>query len=646
MHTHLRFPLFSILLAFCFSTGTAAEPVFNQGDHVVIIGNTLADRMQHDGWLESYIHALLPEKELTFRNLGFSADEIKLRQRADNFGDPDMWMAKCQADVVMCFFGYGESLKGQAGVAMVAKDLAEMIDHMRSQKYNGQTAPRLFVFSPLAHEDHKSPHLPDGVDNNKNLQLVTEAMREVCKQKQVPFVDLFAMSQKLYAAADKPLTLNGIHLHEHGNRALAQAILTTSGSPLAGLSERALPADAEIAKLRDAVLDKNYHWFSRYRVIDEYNVFGGRSKLAWFGQSNADVMMREMEIFDIKTANRDRRVWAVANGSDLQVKDDNLPAELVVKPNKEGPLPGGAFPYLDGEEAISRMTVQDGLDVNLFASEKEFPRLINPVQMAVDPDGRVWASVWPSYPHWNPTQPRKDALVILPDENQDGKADDCVVFADELNSVTGFEFWGGGVLVAALPELWFLKDTDGDNRADLKIRMLQGMSSADSHHSANAMLLGPDGWIYWSRGIFNVAAFETPTRTFRTGESGVHRFNPRTFEIEFHYPIGPNPHGDVFDRWGFQFANDGTSGTGGYVSIGKGLRPGVVNGSRKNGDRLLQQAFCRAATFLNRARTTFWFVTRLGFWVCCSMKSSTTVRKLRPSARPISFSLKIRISVP
>jgi hypothetical protein len=65
------------------------------------------------------------------------------------------------------------------------------------------------------------------------------------------------------------------------------------------------------------VLDKNYHWFSRYRVVDEYNVFGGRSKLAWFGQSNADVMMREMEIFDVKTMNRDRKVWAVAKGRNV-----------------------------------------------------------------------------------------------------------------------------------------------------------------------------------------------------------------------------------------------------------------------------------------------------------------------------------------
>jgi plastocyanin len=217
------------------------------------------------------------------------------------------------------------------------------------------------------------------------------------------------------------------------------------------------------------------------------------------------------------------------------------------------------------------MKLAEGMEINLFASEAMFPRLINPVQMAVDTNSRLWASVWPSYPHWKPTEPRRDALLILPDEDRDGIADECIVFADQLNSVTGFEFWGGGVLVAAPPEIWFLKDTDGDDRADVKLRMLQGISSADTHHTANAMLIGPDGWLYWSRGIFNVANLETPTRTYRSSQSGVHRFNPRTFEVEFHFPIGPNPHGDVFDRWGYQFANDGTSGTGSYVNIGRGV---------------------------------------------------------------------------
>jgi putative heme-binding domain-containing protein len=546
----------------------AQAPKFqlNRDDCVAIIGNTLADRMQHDAWLETYIYALHPEHDLVFRNLGYPGDELKERIREESFGSPDQWLTKVKADVVFCFFGYNEALKGDAGLDGFRKDLGEVIDGMLAQKYNGESAPRLVFFSPIAHENVKSPHLPDGSANNASLAKYTAAMREICQAKSIPFVDLFTPTQRLYETAKAPLTINGIHLSEDGGRELARVI----AAELFGSAEPKLAAD-QLAKLRDAIQQRNYEWFSRYRVVDGYNVFGGRSKLAWFGQSNADVMIREMEIFDVKTANRDRLVWATARGSEHIVKDDNLPPELAVQTNKPGDRADGSFTYLGGEAAISKMKVGTGMKINLFASEEMFPELIKPVQMAVGPDGHLYASVWPSYPHWNPTKPRTDRIISLRDDNGDGVADKCVIFADELNSVTGFEFWGGGMIVAALPELWFLKDTDGDGKADYRVRMLQGMSSADSHHSANAMLLGPDGWLYWSRGIFNIAAIETPTKTFRSGASGVHRFNPRTFEMEFHFPIGPNPHGDVFDQWGYQFANDGTSGTGSYVNIGKGI---------------------------------------------------------------------------
>jgi len=546
----------------------AAEPTLQlrKGDRISYIGNTLADRMQHSAWLETYIHALYPELDITFRNLGYSGDELKLRQREENFGSPDEWLAKTKATVIFCFFGYNEALRGAPALEGFRKDLAETIDGMRGQKYDGEAPPRLVFFSPIAHENLKNPNLPDGSANNEKLAIYTKAMQEVCKAKGVLFVDLFTPTQKLYATADKPLTMNGIHLLDHGDRAVANVIV----KELFGVA-KIEKHEQELERLRQAVLDKNYHWFSRYRVVDGYNVFGGRSKLAWFGQSNADVMMREMEIFDIKTANRDERVWAVARGSDLTVTDSNLPPQLEVKTNIPGKLPGGKHPYLGGKEAIDKMKIAEGMQVNLFASEEMFPEVVKPVQMAVDTNGRLFASVWPSYPHWNPTEPRRDKIICLPDDDGDGVADRCITFADEFNSVTGFEFWGGGMLVAALPEIWFLKDTDGDDKADVKIRMLQGVCSADSHHSANALLIGPDGWLYWSRGIFNVATMETPTRTVRSGDSGVHRFNPRTFEMEFHFPIGPNPHGDVFDQWGYQFANDGTGGSGSYVNIGKGV---------------------------------------------------------------------------
>ncbi|MCU0707723.1 MAG: PA14 domain-containing protein, partial [Pirellula sp.] len=566
-----RFAFWTALIAFVFtmSPGVEAQPPafrLQPGDRIAVIGNTMADRMQHAAWLETYLVSLLPDHDLTFRNLGYPGDELKLRSREENFGSPDEWLTKVQANVIFCFFGYNEALRGETGLESFRRDLAEVIDGMRSQKYDGKSNPQLVFFSPIAHENLESPHLPDGTENNKKLSLYTKAMQDVCQQKQVRFIDLFHPSQQLYASDAMPLTMNGIHLSDHGDREIAKTIVAEL------LPEKPIPTDdGALENLRQAILDKNYHWFSRYRVVDGYNVFGGRSKLEWFGQSNADVMMREMEIFDVKTANRDRAVWQVSRGQAYEVVDDNLPEELTVRTNIPGKLPDGRHQYLGGKEAIEKMKIADGMQVNLFASEEMFPELINPVQMAVDPDGRLFVSVWPSYPHWNPTQPRRDKIICLPDDDGDGVADRCVTFADELNSVTGFEFWNGGMLVAALPEIWFLKDTDGDDRADLKIRMLQGVCSADSHHSANAMLLGPDGWLYWSRGIFNVSAMETPTKTVRSEQSGVHRFNPRTFEMEFHFPIGPNPHGDVFDQWGYQFANDGTSGTGSYINIGKGV---------------------------------------------------------------------------
>src|SRR5262245_25455136 len=62
------------------------------GDHVALVGNTLADRMQHDGWLEAYLHSRFPKHELTIRNLGFSGDELTLRLRSANFGSPERWL--------------------------------------------------------------------------------------------------------------------------------------------------------------------------------------------------------------------------------------------------------------------------------------------------------------------------------------------------------------------------------------------------------------------------------------------------------------------------------------------------------------------------------------------------------------------------
>lgn len=548
----------------------AAEPFveLKSGDHITFIGNTLPERMQHEGWLETLIQQRYADKDLVFRNLAFSGDELDKRPRSENFGSPQQWLTKTQTDVVFAFFGYNEAFAGEAGLPSFKSRLGSFIDQTAMEKYNGKSAPKLVLFGPLAHEDLKNPHLPDGKEHNVALKAYSDAMAAVANEKKVPFVDLFTPSLALYQSAKKPLTMNGVHLNADGDRAIGEVI------DKALFGEVAKKADEkQLEKLRTAINDKNFYWFNLYRTVDGYNVFGGRSKLAWFGQSNADVMSREMEIFGVMAQNRDKKVWAIARGQDAKVDDSNTPPEVPVKTNIPGPLPGGKHPFLTGVGGIEKMTVHKGMKVNLFASEEQFPDVINPVQMAVDTDGRLFVVTWPSYPHWNPKEPMGDKILILPDEDRDGKADKAIVFADNLNSVTGLEFWGGGVLVAAAPEIWFLKDTDGDDKADLKLRVLQGISAEDTHHTANSLCIGPDGWLYFSHGVFHVDNQETPTKTFRSQQTGTFRFNPRTYEVEFHHPIGPNPHGICFDQWGYQFCNDGTGGEGNYVSIGKGVGP-------------------------------------------------------------------------
>jgi azurin/glucose/arabinose dehydrogenase/lysophospholipase L1-like esterase len=547
--------LFLLAAAACSRAPQAPALELRAGDRICLIGNTLAERMQHHGWLETLLQHRFPEHGLVVRNLGFSGDEIATRLRSQGFGSPDEHLARCRASVVFAFFGYNESFGGAAGLAKFDEDLAEFLARTAAQRYDGAAPPRIVLFSPIAHEDLRDPHLPDGKANNARLESYTAAMAAAAARAKVAFVDLFAPTRALFAASERPLTINGIHLTEAGDRALAEIV------------DRALfgagPArdEARLASIREAVLDKDRHWFHRYRTTDGYSIYGGRGGLEFVdGQTNREVCERELEILDVMTANRDRRIQARARGGDLAIDDGNTPPFLEVKTNLPGKGPGGAHQFLSAPDTIAKMKVHAGMRVNVFASEEQFPELVNPQQAAVDTRGRLWVTAWPTYPHWKPKQPRNDKLLILPDEDRDGRADRCIVFADDLHNPTGFEFYNGGVLVAQVPDLWFLRDTDGDDRADVRERVLGGIDSADTHHSANSFVLGPGGDLFFQEGTFHHTQVETPWGPpVRVANGAVFRYEPRQhrFEVYTSYPFA-NPHGHVFDRWGQDFVTDGT----------------------------------------------------------------------------------------
>jgi lysophospholipase L1-like esterase len=483
--------LVSVLLISCLGVMLAAGPLraqqselsLDQGDRICIIGNTLAERMQHDGWLETLMQAGL-QKDLVFRNLGFSADTLAIRLRSKDFGTPDEWLGRLRADVVFAFFGYNESFAGESGLAAFEKQLSDFIRHTRSQKYNGDSAPLLVLFSPIACEDLRdkqprgpqegiaavNPHLPDFAETNQRLRRYTESMQRIAAEHEVPVVDLFTPTLRAWESGDQ-YTINGVHLNENGNAVVAEIIFRE----LFGKADFGDPQ--RLMNIREAVRDKNWHWFHRYRTTDGYSTYGGRADLKFTdGQTNREVVQRELEVLDYMTAQRDRKIHALVAGRDFAVDDSQAPPFIPVITNKPGAGPDGTHLFLSGAEAIDKMQVHEGMQVNLFASEEQFPELASPVQMSFDTRGRLWVAAWPTYPHWQPiVEEMNDKLLIFSDTDGDGRADDMKVFADRLHNPTGFEFWNGGVLVAQVPDLWFLKDTDGDDVADVRLRVLHGI---------------------------------------------------------------------------------------------------------------------------------------------------------------------------
>ena len=562
--------LAGVLLALL-NPAIAADPVvqLHRGDHVAIVGSGLADRQQHHGWLEALIHRANLDAQLTFRNLGFAADEVNLHPRSADVPPTEYFLSMKKgdtpaqhnpgiiykagmdfgADVIFAYWGFNESFRGPAGLEQFKHNLGAYLDAQLGAKYNGKESPKIVLFSPIAQEHLKSADFPDGETNNVNLALYTKAMAEVSEAKKVPFVDLFTPSRELFAKASAPLTINGIHLTEEGDRQLAPVQFKA----LFGVDAPST-SDPLVGKIRAAVIDKNTEWHHRYRTVDQFNIYGDRSRGAYEGVINAVTLGVEMAQRDVKTANRDLRVWAVAKGGDLKLIDDNLPPVPPVPPNRKDNVP-----YLSGQAALQHLKVAKGCEVEFIASEEMFPELVNPVQMNFDTKGRLWIAAWPSYPETTPTTKVFDKLLVLDLDPKTGTVAKMTTFADGLNCPTGFQFYKDGVLVMQSPDLWFLRDTDGDGKADKRERVLHGLDAADSHHETNSMCLEPGGAVYLSDGVFHRTNVETFDGPVRNTDGAIYRYEPRTGKFMRHVPYGfANPHGRVFDYWGNDLITDAT----------------------------------------------------------------------------------------
>ncbi|MFK7734470.1 MAG: PVC-type heme-binding CxxCH protein, partial [Pirellulaceae bacterium] len=546
---------------------------FRADDVVAIFGNGLADRMQHSPWVEAALQKHLSGLNVRFRNMSFAGDLVNKRPRNKGFTNDEEYLAHVDPSVVFLMYGFNESFDGPDKAGKYQIELVKLITKYRAQRKRDGVDARFVLFSPIAYENTGDPNLPEGTKLNANLAAYTQAARRAAEESDAYFVDLYSPTFQLFAATGEQLTQNGIHLNARGYERLADVVSRE-------LLGKPAPASETLSDVYKAIEDKNWHWHNRYRATDGNDIWGGRSTLTFVdGQSNADVLKHELVMLDVTTANRDPVIWAATQGKELVADDSNVPPPVKVISNVGGGSASssadkeGTVSYLSPEESAAKITVPEGFELKVFASEEMFDDFANPVQMQVDAEGRLWAACWNTYPKWEPLKEMNDSLMILEDTDQDGVADKQTVFA-QVHNPLGFEFWGGGVLVTSGPDLWFLKDTDGDDKADVRYPVLQGLGTADTHHAANNLVYGPDGGIYWQSGIFLVHNHETPWKqNLNIGASGMYRFDPRTFAITPHAGNSPNPHGTSFDYWGYCYANDGTGGRSYQVRPeGKGFK--------------------------------------------------------------------------
>lgn len=522
-----------------------------KGSKIVLIGNTLAERQQHFGNFETLLHARFPEHNLVVRNLGWSADELTLRPRSQAFADHGHKLTDHKPDVIFAFFGFNESFGGEQGLAKFKGDLDKFIQETTTTKYNGENPPQLVLFSPLAHEDLGKRELPNGAANNKNIALYTTAMKEAAAKANVLFVDLFAPSKKEMAASKQKWTINGVHLNEYGDEQLAQ------------IMEQGLFGDhvnkdkGYLAKLKAEVNEKSLQFWYDHRAVNGFYIYGGRK--APFGVVNFPAEFAKLRRM---IAQRDERIWAVAQGKSVPEKiDDSETGEFTkIETNFKG-----LININSPKESMQKMTLPEGYAVNLFASEIEFPELENPVQITFDAKGRLWVACMPTYPQYLPGTPANCKILILEDTNGDGQADKKTIFADKLHVPTGLEVADGGVYVAQQPNLMFLKDTNGDDIADERTIVLHGFDSADSHHSISDFVFDQGGALYFSEGTFHHSQVESPYGPVRLKDAGYFRYEPRTQRFSVFVSYGfANPWGHYVDRWGQNLIADASGGANYY----------------------------------------------------------------------------------
>ncbi|MCU0709044.1 MAG: HEAT repeat domain-containing protein [Pirellula sp.] len=564
----------------------AALPIdFFEGERIALVGNSLAEKMNLHGDFEAKLHAAFPEKRLSVRNFARPADEVAVRQRPGNYDLLDDPLYHFSPDTVFCFFGFNESYAGEEQTDAFVRNYVAFLEQFSERYRRDDTGSRVrFVLvGPIAFENTNDPLLPNSEPINQRLAKYSAAVKQVAALTGWPAVELFDETRSAFDA--KPgcqYTLAGFQVNAKGCSLVADILCDKIIDSKRKASAAKLNS-SQWNQLIDLVNDKSWLHQQDYRMVNGWYVYGGRR--TW----DHETFPREYNKIRQMARVRDQAIWAVAAGRAAPAVNDQATEALIVPPTRFGtPTQSYSEPkdlkYLTPDEFIAATQVPEGFEIQLFAEETRFPELAKPVQLNFDNKGRLWVACMPTYPQWRPGDGRPDdKLVILEDTDRDGKADKSTVFYNKLHCPTGFEFFNGGVLVVDQPRLIWLKDNDGDDRADQVVEYMDGWGTDDTHHTIGAFEFSHGGLLHMLEGVAMSTTLETPWGPKRwSGAAGSYVFDPKTFEISrFTTPGYGNPWCMMFEPWGQGIVGDGTNAqqhwatalSGNQIGPRRGLNP-------------------------------------------------------------------------
>jgi len=280
------------------AAGRGAEPFeFRSGDRVALLGNTLIERAGRYGQIELALALRHAEKRLTFRNLGWSGDNLLGESRAyfgpvaEGYAHLLQYVDLVRPTVLIVGYGNDAAFEGAPGLEAFLKQYSRLLTDL------GKRTKRIILLSPTPAEN-LGPPLPDMARVNEDRRLYGAAIAKLAKERGFRYVDLFQpLAERMRSAANPRLTDNGIHFTADGYAALAEVLDTD----LAGTAATPLVDPAGKEKLRRLIVEKDELFFHRYRPANETYLRGFRkheqgNNAVEIGQFEPLVEKKEQEI--------------------------------------------------------------------------------------------------------------------------------------------------------------------------------------------------------------------------------------------------------------------------------------------------------------------------------------------------------------